>query len=247
MFARYYNSATGKFLSPDWDAKSSDPVPYAKLDDPQSLNLYSYVYNNPLIRADKDGHCPEGCELAGDTMVGMGHPGAFRALGQMALSLAPGIGQILALGSALSDLRSGHPAAAAMSLATAIPFEGAIGKGAQLLSRADGVVAKEITLSRALHGEAAEHAADAIKNGKPDILTIDRPGAGANRQASIGQLDKVPGKHLDEFPPAMFKEGGSDASVRAINPRDNMSAGAYIGNATRGLPDGAKVRIKVGD
>ena len=35
--ARYYNSATGRFLSPDWDAKSSDPVPYAKLDDPQSL------------------------------------------------------------------------------------------------------------------------------------------------------------------------------------------------------------------
>ena len=39
MFARYYNSATGRFLSPDWDAKSDDPVPYAKLDQPQSLNL----------------------------------------------------------------------------------------------------------------------------------------------------------------------------------------------------------------
>ena len=56
MFARYYNSATGRFLSPDWDAKSSDPVPYAKLDDPQSLNLYSYVRNNPLSRTDPDGH-----------------------------------------------------------------------------------------------------------------------------------------------------------------------------------------------
>jgi RHS repeat-associated protein len=56
MFARYYNSATGRFLSPDWDAKSSDPVPYAKLDNPQSLNLYSYVGNNPLSRADADGH-----------------------------------------------------------------------------------------------------------------------------------------------------------------------------------------------
>jgi RHS repeat-associated protein len=56
MFARYYNSATGRFLSPDWDAKSSDPVPYAKLDDPQSLNLYAYVRNNPVGRADADGH-----------------------------------------------------------------------------------------------------------------------------------------------------------------------------------------------
>jgi RHS repeat-associated protein len=55
MFARYYNSATGRFLSPDWSAKE-EPVPYAKLDDPQSLNLYSYVRNNPLSRMDPDGH-----------------------------------------------------------------------------------------------------------------------------------------------------------------------------------------------
>ena len=31
-------------------------MPYAKLDDPQSLNLYSYVQNNPLSTADADGH-----------------------------------------------------------------------------------------------------------------------------------------------------------------------------------------------
>jgi RHS repeat-associated protein len=55
MFARYYNSATGRFLSPDWSAKE-DPVPYAKLDNPQTLNLYAYVGNNPIVRSDPDGH-----------------------------------------------------------------------------------------------------------------------------------------------------------------------------------------------
>ena len=55
MFARYYNSATGRFLSPDWSAKE-DPVPYAKLDNPQTLNLYAYVGNNPLGGVDADGH-----------------------------------------------------------------------------------------------------------------------------------------------------------------------------------------------
>lgn len=55
MLARYYNSATGRFLSPDWSAKE-EPVPYAKLDNPQSLNLYSYVGNNPMGKADPDGH-----------------------------------------------------------------------------------------------------------------------------------------------------------------------------------------------
>ena len=53
--ARYYSSAMGRFMSPDWSAKL-EPVPYAKLDNPQSLNLYSYVLNNPLSAADPDGH-----------------------------------------------------------------------------------------------------------------------------------------------------------------------------------------------
>jgi RHS repeat-associated protein len=53
--ARYYASSMGRFLSPDWSAKII-PVPYAKLDNPQSLNLYAYVGNNPLSRFDPDGH-----------------------------------------------------------------------------------------------------------------------------------------------------------------------------------------------
>jgi RHS repeat-associated protein len=53
--ARYYSSTMGRFLSPDWSAKA-EPVPYAKLDDPQTLNLYAYVRNNPLDKTDQDGH-----------------------------------------------------------------------------------------------------------------------------------------------------------------------------------------------
>lgn len=53
--ARYYSSAMGRFMSPDWSAKA-DPVLYAKLEDPQTLNLYAYVTNNPLAKRDLDGH-----------------------------------------------------------------------------------------------------------------------------------------------------------------------------------------------
>jgi RHS repeat-associated protein len=53
--ARYYASTMGRFMSPDWSAKVA-PVPYAKLDDPQSLNLYEYGRNNPLSNVDPDGH-----------------------------------------------------------------------------------------------------------------------------------------------------------------------------------------------
>ena len=44
-------------MSADW-ADKPEAVPYADLMTPQSLNLYGYVNNNPLSKADKDGHCP---------------------------------------------------------------------------------------------------------------------------------------------------------------------------------------------
>ena len=54
--ARYYGSTMGRWLSPDWSGGPT-AVPYADFGNPQSLNLYSYVGNNPLARADADGHC----------------------------------------------------------------------------------------------------------------------------------------------------------------------------------------------
>ncbi|MFZ0731012.1 MAG: RHS repeat-associated core domain-containing protein, partial [Candidatus Sulfotelmatobacter sp.] len=53
--ARYYASSMGRFMSPDWSAKAQ-PVPYAKMDNPQTLNLYAYVLNNPMTGRDPDGH-----------------------------------------------------------------------------------------------------------------------------------------------------------------------------------------------
>jgi RHS repeat-associated protein len=53
--ARYFTSNLGRFMSPDWaDAPTS--VPYADFGDPQSLNLYAYVGNNPNTGIDMDGH-----------------------------------------------------------------------------------------------------------------------------------------------------------------------------------------------
>lgn len=53
--ARYYSNGFGRFITPDWAAKIMS-VPYAKFSNPQSLNLYNYVWNNPLSRSDPDGH-----------------------------------------------------------------------------------------------------------------------------------------------------------------------------------------------
>jgi RHS repeat-associated protein len=53
--ARYYASSIGRWMSPDW-SKTPQGVPYVDLANPQSLNLYEYVGNNPLSRFDPDGH-----------------------------------------------------------------------------------------------------------------------------------------------------------------------------------------------
>ncbi len=56
--ARYDASSLGRFMTPDWAAKPTT-VPYAMFGDPQTLNLYAYVRNNPVSRADADGHCAD--------------------------------------------------------------------------------------------------------------------------------------------------------------------------------------------
>jgi RHS repeat-associated protein len=53
--ARYNSSPFGRFMSADW-SDDPDPVPYADLSDPKTLNLYAYTGNNPVNATDDDGH-----------------------------------------------------------------------------------------------------------------------------------------------------------------------------------------------
>ena len=72
--ARYYRSALGRWMSPDWSAIPA-PVPYANLTNPQTLNLYAMTSDNPETFADLDGHsvlamiADPGNSLSPDMMV----------------------------------------------------------------------------------------------------------------------------------------------------------------------------------
>jgi len=80
--SRYFSSAQGRFTSPDefkggfLDAFSGQavfqpgPLPYADITDPQTLNKYAYVRNNPLRYTDPDGHCFwDACIVEGAVIV----------------------------------------------------------------------------------------------------------------------------------------------------------------------------------
>jgi hypothetical protein len=54
-----YASSMGRWISPD-----PSGLTHADLGNPQSLNLYNYVGNNPLTRTDLDGLCWKGFQWA---------------------------------------------------------------------------------------------------------------------------------------------------------------------------------------
>jgi RHS repeat-associated protein len=121
---------------------------------------------------------------------------------------------------------------------------GALDATKALMSKGSGGT-KQVTVSQSRYPQTAAHIKDAQKQGKPTTLTIDRAGAAARRGESMKGTNRVPGMDRDEYPPAMFKEGGNGASVKHVAPGDNRGAGACIGAQCAGLPNGTTVDIKV--
>lgn len=105
----------------------------------------------------------------------------------------------------------------------------------------------EVKISRSKYPESAKHIEDAIANGQPEVLTINRNGTKSNRYQSLRGQEKVPGYDLDEYPPAIAMEGGSGASVRAINPSDNRGSGSSMGHQLRNFTNGTKFKYVIVD
>ena len=108
--ARYYNSVMGRWLSPDY---GSGPVPYASFTDPQSLNLYGYVGDNPLAKADLNGHCCDAQTIQAIIDFLNAHPAigkaASKIVGSLSVKVNAGIGLEESIGA------KGFEASAALS------------------------------------------------------------------------------------------------------------------------------------
>ncbi len=116
---------------------------------------------------------------------------------------------------------------------------------AALLGAEDSV--NDVIVSRSMYPESAQHIEDAQAAGQPSELTIDRSGAAARRAQALRGYPTQSGLDRDEYPGAMFQEGGKGSSVRYISSSDNRGSGASIGSQCGNLGDGAIVRILIGE
>jgi RHS repeat-associated protein len=167
--ARYYASSMGRFMSPDWSAKE-DPVPYAQLDDPQSLNLYAYVRNNPMVRIDADGHW---------TMEQV-------KTGLDVASFIPVVGDFASAASGGISLAQGHYGEAALSFAAAVPVVGMLaegGKAAKLIGEAGKALHAEKEIAATAH--AAEEGSTLFRRGAHDTQGLLTSQASAAEKAGL--------------------------------------------------------------
>jgi hypothetical protein len=110
----------------------------------------------------------------------------------------------------------------------------------------------DVVVSKSRYPASAEHVRHAQRLGQPSVLTLERSGAAQRRAEALRYIkdrSRRPGAHFDrdEYPMAIFREGGNPASVRYIHRSDNRGAGRSVGHQLRDVPDGARVRFMVGE
>ena len=105
--------------------------------------------------------------------------------------------------------------------------------------------ARTVSVDSSRAPQSTRHMLDAWAKGYPSILTLCKACATANRAASLRGIPTIDNMDRDEYPPAMFLEGGVGASVRHLPYSDNRSAGAQIGNQLRSVPEGCRITITI--
>lgn len=96
-------------------------------------------------------------------------------------------------------------------------------------------------LSEDDYPESVDHIYSQVGKGNSETMTIDRGGAKQNRRESLRGYPTMSGQDRDEWPMAMFSQGGKGAHIEYIDPSDNRGAGSSIGGVLRGFADGTKV------
>jgi RHS repeat-associated protein len=201
--ARYYSSQFGRWTSPDWSSMPA-PVPYANLTNPQTLNLYAMVSDNPESFADLDGHCPP-CDVEGPPASTMEE--IDEVVKPLIESASAEAGPII--GGILRGVAVG--AAVVVELATS-PASNANEK--QLLSQANAKQAESEKSSAEPQAQAAcggkgtiyKVPGSATASGKPYIGLHNKPNPAKTRKSKDGR-DRTKAKVVDTYNASDTQEG----------------------------------------
>lgn len=94
------------------------------------------------------------------------------------------------------------------------------------------------------HPASAQHITAAVNMGAPEMVTLDRSTVRSNRTGNLRHKPPRREYDRDEYPCAVFREGAG-ADVAYIPRGDNRGSGASIRHQLRGVPNGARVRVRV--
>ena len=94
------------------------------------------------------------------------------------------------------------------------------------------------------HPASAQHITAAVNMGAPETVTLDRSTVRSNRTGNLRHKPPRREYDRDEYPCAVFREGAG-ADVAYIPRGDNRGSGSSIRHQLRGVPNGARVRVRV--
>ncbi len=232
--ARYYEPGIGKFLSPD----SASPDLY----NPQSLNKYSYCFNNPLKYNDPSGKWPNWGNIG--KAISKGFQTAVNVVKENmdvvhtvldVAGMIPGVGEAFDAVNGLIYAAEGDVANAALSFAACIPVVGTAATGVKLVGKTIDKVAGVVKAADKV-GDSAEilyHYTNATKkqvigSGKGLISKTGKIWSTPDGMLSPTQAkqllalpDPVPPKHLFGIDVGAMRRAGYDI------PSSTTVKGAY--------------------
>ena len=234
FIARYYSSAYGRFLSPDEftggpvDAYSSNdplppgPLPYALITNPQSLNKYSYAYNQPLKYIDPDGHDVTVAVVEASVAAGSTASSGASVVGAVAAAAKTGVAAGIVVG-----------AASLLFQRTAdVLVENARGREQLAAIESQVSVENAAFLTRSATGEAIKAAKDLVKQGEV-LLESAAGGAGGLDPEKKGSNELK--KDLKNL-----KDKGVDELKKLVEKVENATGGKAQREALKALQEGVK-------
>lgn len=217
---REYDPKLGRYVQ-------SDPIGLAG-----GLNPYLYADGSPLTKADPSGQNPVAWGARGGAAVGS--------------ILLPGLGT--AIGAAVGGI--GAYALASLYHQWALPAGQAGTRAASETWAPDCKGVAPVYIDSGLYPEIAAHISAAVAAGHPSTVTVERSGAKQRREAAM-EFSHMPAMprdsnlDRDEWPMAMFKEGGAGASVRYVNASQNRAAGNSVRLQCASVNNGCPVQVIV--